>query len=93
MQIQLTGIREINSEGGSDRKEYKSEEIEWSKENMECVGRILCLIDLDKPKDRAGLTCRPRFHELKHNYKCVNPAKYKAAGSVRICDKLRAMSH
>lgn len=50
MQIQLTGIREISSEGGSDRKEYKSEEIEWSKENMECVGRILCLIDLDKPK-------------------------------------------
>lgn len=65
VQIQLTGIIEINSEDGGGRKEYKSEKTEWSKEKMECVGRILCLIDLDKSRDSAGFTRRPRVHELK----------------------------
>lgn len=82
----------MNSEGGVT-KGVQIRGDRMVKENMERVGRILCLIDLDKPKDRAGLTCRPRFHELKHNYSSVNPAKHKAVGSVGICDKLRAMSH
>lgn len=63
VQINLTGTIEINSGGVGGRKEYKSEKAEWSKENMDYMGRIL--IDLDKSRGSAGFTWRPRVHELR----------------------------
>lgn len=63
LQIKLTVTIEINSDGG--REEYTSEKIKWSKENIECVRRILCLTDLGTSRGSAGFICRPMVHEFR----------------------------
>lgn len=38
---------------------------DMSKRNIECVGRILCLLVSDNPKGRAAFVYRPEAHELR----------------------------
>lgn len=56
----MAGTIEIDSDGGSGKNEYKPKKTEWSKENMECVKKILCLIGLEKARGSAVFICRPR---------------------------------